>query len=49
MEQGIKENLHQIQVQFGLGFQPTHQLIFSAKLSAQMSNRGDSSWAGKIT
>ena len=30
MEQGIKENLHQIQVQFGLGFQPAHQLVFLA-------------------
>ena len=25
-----KGNLHQIQVQFGLGFQPAHQLVFSA-------------------
>ena len=23
-------NLHQIQVQFGLGFQPAHQLVFLA-------------------
>ena len=30
LEQGIKGNLHQIQVQFGLGFQPAHQLVFSA-------------------
>ena len=30
MEQGIKENLHQIQVQFGLGFQPAHELVFLA-------------------
>ena len=44
-----QRNLHQIQVQFGLGFQPAHQLIFLAELSAQMSNRGDSSWAGNLT
>ena len=24
-----QRNLHQIQVQFGLGFQPAHQLLFS--------------------
>ena len=24
LEKGIKGNLHQIQVQFGLGFQPAH-------------------------
>ena len=28
LEQEIKGNLHQIQVQFGLGFQPAHQLVF---------------------
>ena len=30
MEQGIKGNLQQIQVQFGLEFQPAHQLVFLA-------------------
>ena len=25
-----QRNLHQIQVQFGLGFQPAHQLVFLA-------------------
>ena len=30
LEQGIKGNLHQIQVQFGLGFQLAHQLVFGA-------------------
>ena len=30
LEQEIKGNLHQIQVQIGLGFQPTHQLVFWA-------------------
>ena len=30
LEQGIKGNLHLIQVQFGLGFQLTHQLVFGA-------------------
>ena len=30
LEQGIKRNWHQIQVQFGLGFQLAHQLVFGA-------------------
>ena len=30
LEQRIKGNLHQIQVQFGLGFQTAHQLVFFA-------------------
>ena len=30
LEQGINGNLLQIQVQFGLGFQPAHQLEFLA-------------------
>ena len=30
LEQGINGNLLQIQVQFGLGFQPAHQLVFLA-------------------
>ena len=30
LEQGIKGNLHQIKVQFGLGFQTAHQLVFLA-------------------
>ena len=30
LEQGIKGKWHQIQVQFGLGFQLAHQLVFGA-------------------
>ena len=30
LEQGIKRNWHQIQVQFRLGFQLAHQLVFGA-------------------
>ena len=30
LKQGIKGNSDQIQVQFRLGFQPTHQLVFEA-------------------
>ena len=45
----MKGNLHQIQVQFGLGFHLAHQLVFGVYLSAQMSNWDDSSCFGKIT
>ena len=38
LEQGIKGNLHQIKVQFGLGFQNAHQLVFLAYISAQKFN-----------
>ena len=44
-----KKNLHLIQVQFRLGFQPVYKLVFEELLLAQMSNRDDSSWAGNLT